>query len=257
MVSKSVIICFSLFFFLYNQAGAQQQGTVPFAPPPVVLRTIPHDTTAFTQGFLYNENVFYESTGAPRGHRSKLRVLDYHTGEVQKEKVIAGIFAEGLTLFNNQLVQLSWKSEKAFLYNKETLKNIGQHSYRGEGWGLTTMGSFLVMSNGSDTLYILDKDFTTIRKVAVKAGTQPVVKLNELEFARGKIYANIWYAQNIVEIDPQSGTVLRIIPCSTLVEKTKRRNYHDVLNGIAYNKNNDLFYLTGKNWPVIYEVLLQ
>ena len=163
-------------------------------------------------------------------------------------------FGEGIAVLNKKLVQLTWKGKKAFVYSFPQLKMVDTYFYTGEGWGLTSDSSHFMMSNGSDTIYIRDSSFNISRKIAIKANGQPVQNLNELEYVNGKLFANIWYKDNILEIDLATGEVLRIIDCKSLLAVEKPKNREQVLNGIAYNPEKDTFFITGKHWKLIFEV---
>lgn len=257
-------------------------GEIPQVTPHII-RTLPHDTLAFTQGLLYHNGKIFESTGL-RG-QSSLRCINAADGSIQKKIPVAGIFAEGIALKGNFLVQLTWRSGRAIMYRYPDLQNVDYFSYGGEGWGLTTDGKFYIMSNGSDTLFWRDNAFNVMKKTAVtlegsfyvtSTGNdtlrardtvsrvrkktkitlhkQPLTNLNELEYVRGRIFANVLYNDFIFEIHHRSGNVLKIIDCSNLVAQIDSLGEQDVLNGIAYNKEEDTFFLTGKNWPLIFEV---
>ena len=219
---------------------------------PLVIRTIPHDNQAFTQGLLYYKGKIFESTGLHG--KSSLRCLNAEDGVVKSIIPVVGVFAEGLVIKDNQFIQLTWRSGNAIIYSYPDLKHIGSYRYSGEGWGITTDGRFYIMSNGSDTLYWRDDKFKVRKKTAVTFRGQPLSKINELEYARGRIYANVWFNDFIFEIDPESGKVLRIIDCEPLVKQITSLKEEDVLNGIAYDKDKDRFFITGKYWPLIFEV---
>ncbi len=219
---------------------------------PLIVRTFPHDTLAFTQGLLFHAGKIYESTG--QQGRSSLRCIQVEDGAILTKMPVAQVFAEGLVLKDNRLIQLTWQSGRAFIYSLPDLKITGVMNYSGEGWGITTDDTWFIMSNGSDTLYWRDNVFEVKRKMAVTLRNQPLTRLNELEFAGNYLYANVWYSDFIFEIEPQSGKVNRIIDCSSLVKQAGALKEEDVLNGIAYNREQELFYITGKNWPLVFEV---
>jgi glutamine cyclotransferase len=216
------------------------------------VRTLPHDNQAFTQGLLYHNNELFESTGLYGN--SSLRRIDVNDGSIKTNIPIPDIFTEGLVLKDNIFVQLTWRSGYAFQYSYPSLRSIGHFKYTGEGWGITCDDSYYIMSNGSDTLYFRDDKFTVKKKLAVILNGKRLRMLNELEYAREKIYANVLYNNFIYEIDPKSGTVMRMINCTSLVQKAKPAREQDVLNGVAYDAQKDVFYITGKNWPVVFEV---
>lgn len=221
---------------------------------PAIQRIIPHDRSAFTQGLLFLEGYIYESTGL--NGKSSLRKVNPSNGIVEKHITVPGIFAEGLVFKDNIFVQLTWKKGIAIVYTYPELEKAGIFKYNGEGWGITTDGTSYIMSNGSDTLYWRNKNFKITKKICIKLNNKPLVNLNELEYARGKIYANVWFSDFIYVIDPLSGEVTQSIDCRILKKQAHLKNNEQVLNGIAYNKTTDLFYLTGKMWPVMFEVKL-
>ncbi len=222
-----------------------------------IIDRIPHDTDAFTQGFLYYEGSFYESTGLYGG--SSLRKLDAETGTVlRKTRLPEAYFGEGLALWNDRLVQLTWKEETAFIYDRESFEPVGSFGYEGEGWGLTRDGTHLIMSDGSHRLYFRDPEtFAVQRVVEVKATGGPVQRINELQYIHGVVYANIWLTDTIVCIDAGSGRVLAWVDLSGLLSPEDRGDHEvDVLNGIAYDSQGERLFVTGKLWPWIYEIEL-
>jgi glutamine cyclotransferase len=222
-----------------------------------VLAKFPHDPAAFTQGLLYADGLFYESAGLYG--QSTLRKVDPETGAVLLEKRLdAQYFAEGLALLEGKLYQLTWKENTGFIYDPQDFRQLGTFSYPTEGWGLTTDGSSLILSDGSATLYFLDpQTLQTTRALQVNLDGAPLDRLNELEYIRGEIYANIWYKDLIARIDPASGEVVGVIDCGSLRDGEGAPAPNDVLNGIAYDARGDRLYITGKNWPWIYEVSLR
>lgn len=245
---------FTLFTACDTKEPAHKSETIKVARiEPLVIRTLPHDTSAFTQGLLIHNNQIYESTGLYG--ESSLRCLNMQTGEVIKSKSLdAEFFGEGIAVFDNILIQLTWENQIALLYRLPELTQVDHYEYTGEGWGITFTGSHFIMSNGSSNLYKRDKSFALVKTMTVTRNGRPLSKLNELEYARGKIYANVWYNDFIFEINPATGSVLREIDCSILVQQAQVTNEHHVLNGIAYNKKTDTFYLTGKKWKLMFEV---
>jgi glutamine cyclotransferase len=229
------------------------QSAVPRATP-IVLRTLPHDTQAFTQGLFYCKGLLYESTGLYG--QSSLRVLDPKDGRLIRNIPVPDIFAEGCAKMDSTVVQLSWREGGAPIYSFPGLFLKGSFSYTGEGWGLTSDSASFYMSNGSDTLYIRDKRFVVRKKVAVTLGKERLTNINELEYVKGLVYANVWYNNSIYVIRPSTGAVVRVIDCTALVEQNAARSDQNVLNGIAYNNDTGTFYLTGKRWQFIFEVRL-
>jgi glutaminyl-peptide cyclotransferase len=221
-----------------------------------VIETHPHDRTAFTQGLVWHDGKIYESTGL-RG-RSTLRRVDLESGAVEERKSMAAdVFAEGLAIVGDRLIQITWQNHKAFVYELDSFEKVDEFEYEGEGWGLCYDGERLVMSNGSDRLVFRDPDtFERIGSVRVTRAGRPVSELNELECVDGLVYANVWQTDAIVRIDPENGRVTGWIDASDLHPRRERRPGEDVLNGIAYVPETGRFLLTGKNWGNTYEVEL-
>lgn len=234
-----------------------EQGTMKGAPAErlrvQVVRSYPHDRTAFTQGLLLDGGKLFESTGLVG--RSSLREVEVATGRViRKVDVPAPIFAEGLALVGNSLIQLTWQSGRALLYNKNTFARVGELAYKGEGWGLCTLGDELVMSDGSATLtFRRPKDFSIVRTVNVTMDGARLDQLNELECVGDDVYANVWMRDMIVRIDPKSGRVTARIDAPNLLSPLERQGV-DVLNGIAYDSRDQTFLITGKLWPKLFRV---
>jgi glutaminyl-peptide cyclotransferase len=222
---------------------------------PVIVRSIPHDTLAFTQGLFWHGGLLYESTGLYG--RSSLRCIDPKSGRVMKTIPVADIFAEGIARLDSSLVQLSWRESAAIVYSFPSLQTRGSFSYIGEGWGLTADAGSFIMSNGSDTLFVRNKQFRVTRALAVTLNGKPLGRLNELEYVKGLVYANVWFDNSIYAIRLKTGSVVRIVNCASLVEKNGARSDQDVLNGIAYDNVAGTFYITGKNWRYIFEVRLK
>ena len=218
-----------------------------------VVRTYPHDAGAFTQGLLLHGGRLYESTGLVG--QSTLREVDVETGRViRRASVPPPLFAEGLTLVGERLIQLTWQHGKALVYDRKTFARKGELAYRGEGWGLCTLGDQIVMSDGSANLTIRQPaDFSVVRTVGVTLDGQPLPQLNELECVDGAVYANVWYRDMIVRIDPASGRVTQQIDAPNLLPPVERPK-DGVLNGIAYDTSDQTFLLTGKLWPKLFRV---
>lgn len=245
-----------------NNSGIQQpQATVPFRTQNFnyeIINTYPHDPGAFTQGLVYHQGFLYESTGLEG--KSSLRQVDLATGQVLKKvDVPTPYFAEGLALFNNHFYQLTWQSQKAFVYNFDFgpgFAPIKTFSYSGEGWGLTDNDQSLIMSNGSNQIRFLDPEtFHVQRTISVTENDRAVNMLNELEFIKGEIFANIWLTDRIARIDPASGRVTGWINLAGLLTP-EERNRADVLNGIAYDEAGDRLFVTGKLWPKLFQIKL-
>jgi glutamine cyclotransferase len=220
---------------------------------PVILRQIPHYEKAFSQGLVKNENLIYESTGL--FNKSTIRVISEDNGDlILSKKLPDEFFGEGLTILNEKLYQLTWKSGIARVYSLPEINLIKSIKYTGEGWGLTAIGDNLVMSNGSSKLQILTNEFERIKTIDVRYKGYKINQLNELEYANGKIYANKWKSNYIFEIDYPTGTVTKVIDCSEITKSISGLGEEEVLNGIAFNEIRNSFYITGKNWPLIFEV---
>lgn len=222
-----------------------------------VTHAWPHDRGAFTQGLLFLNGQLLESTGLNR--QSSLRRVDLKTGDVLKRvDVPAQYFAEGLAALNGKLFQLTWQDRKCFVYDLESFQLEKEINYEGEGWGLTTDGHWLIMSDGTDQLRFLDPEtFAEKRRVTVRAHGVPVNHLNELEYIKGEVFANVWGTDLVVRIDPATGRIVGVINFSGLLAAGDRDENTDVLNGIAYDAAGDRLFVTGKCWPKLFEVRLK
>ena len=250
-----------------NGAPSDSTPAGPAAGPPAatgtpvysvtVLQSWPHDPGAYTQGLLVHEGKLYESTG--QEGESSLRRVDLTTGAVQQKVDVARPhFAEGLVAFGGRLYQLTWKSGKAFVYDLATFAVRDTLEYYGEGWGLTTDGESLIMSDGTSRLRFLDPaTFAVRRTVDVVDGQSPVSQLNELEYVKGEVWANVWTSDQIVRIDPKTGKVTGWIDLAGLLPRSERTGREDVLNGIAYDAATDKLYVTGKYWPRLFEIAVK
>ena len=220
-----------------------------------VLESYPHDVSAYTQGLFFHLDTLYETTG--QYGESSLRKVDLSSGEVlRRVNFSRKYFAEGSCILDGKLYILTWTNKVAFVYNPSTFEYGSTWSYPREGWGLTTDGSLLYASDGSDRIYVLTSDFKLLRTIFVRLDGRPVRMLNELEWMDGKILANIYTTDVIVQIDPSDGKVTARIDCTGLLPDSLRKPDTDVLNGIAVNSKGEIF-LTGKYWPRIYKVELK
>lgn len=220
-----------------------------------IINKFPHDNQAFTQGLLYDNGVLYESTGLEG--QSTLRIVTIQTGiPIMKINLENQIFAEGIALFNNQIYQLTYKSQIGFIYDKKNLQLIRRFDYPiKEGWGLTSDGNHLIMSDGSAQLYFIEPVyFTQVDQIEVFDNKGMVTYLNELEYINGKVLANIWYKNIVVIIDPLTGKVTGQINLEKLIPAEIKQDPNKVLNGIAWNPATKHIFITGKNWPVLYEL---
>lgn len=228
-----------------------------------VVNTYPHDPTAFTQGLVYDRGVLYESTGL-KG-RSSLRKVELETGKVlQIQRLENRYFGEGLALWrdyaprtakSDRLIQLTWLSQTGFVYDLHTFKKLNTFTYATEGWGLTYNGKELIKSDGSDTLYFLDPDtFQEIRRIRVSDNQKPIENLNELEYVRGEILANVWLSDRIARISPQTGQIKGWIDLTGIIKPAPIPETGAVLNGIAYDASQDRLFVTGKLWDRLFEI---
>lgn len=228
---------------------------VPAAYHYRVVQQYPHDVNAWTQGLFYHEGMLYESTGIEG--KSSLRIVALKTGvPVRMIDLEKQFFGEGIALYRDQVYQVTWKSQVGFIYDKETLGLIRRFGYPiKEGWGLTTGNDQLIMSDGSARLYFLEPEyFTQTDQIEVFDHKGMITYLNELEYINGKVLANIWYKHIIVIIDPATGKVTGEIDLEKLIPPECLGDSNKVLNGIAYNRSNGHLYVTGKYWPVLYEL---
>ena len=220
-----------------------------------IVRVYPHDPKAFTQGLQYVDGVLYEGTG--QVGQSSIRKVELETGKVlQKRDVPPPHFGEGITVWKNQIIELTWQTHVAFVYDKTTFEPRRTFTYAGEGWGLTQDASSLFMSDGTDELRVLDPaTFAERRRIKVTAAGAPLRNLNELEFVKGEIFANVWQTDYIARIAPASGKVVGSVDLRGLLTPAERATT-DVLNGIAYDAVHDRLFITGKWWPKLFEVRL-
>lgn len=218
-----------------------------------VIKSYPHDRGAFTQGIIYLDGYLYEGTGL--NGRSSLRKVKLETGEVkQKAALPEQFFGEGITNWGNQLIQLTWQSQIGLVFDGVTFQPLRTFRYPGEGWGLTHDSKRLIMSDGSAALRFWDpQTFQETGRLTVRDGNEPVQNLNELEYIKGEIYANVWQAERIARISPATGKVLSWIDCSGLLTAAEREGT-DVLNGIAWDSRGDRIFITGKLWPKLFEI---
>ena len=235
-----------------GQAGAQR-------PAPVqsftVVQTYPHDPGAFTQGLVFADGEFYESTGL--NGESSLRRVEIASGKVlQSRPIDKQYFAEGLALVGDALVQLTWQNKLGFVYDRKTMAPRQTFKYETEGWGLAyDVKGGLVLSDGSDTLFFLDpKSYRVVRTMRVTDAGRPVPQLNELEWIEGEIWANVWQTDRIARIAPKTGVVNVWVDLTLLWPQARRTPPADVLNGIAYDPAGKRIFVTGKKWPRVYEI---
>lgn len=221
-----------------------------------IVKTYPHDADCYTQGLVYEAGTLYESCGLYG--QSRLRVVKLESGKSIREiDIPEQYFAEGLVLLDDVLTMLTWQEGTTFFYDPSKLKELGSFNYSTEGWGLTTDGQSLIMSDGSNTLYWLDpKTGLVVKELHVTLDGHPMQNLNELEFVNGEILANVYLTDLIFRIDPESGEVLSQIDLSGLMPEGNKSNHGEVLNGIAWDKEGGRLFVTGKHWDKLYEIKL-
>lgn len=219
-----------------------------------VLHTYPHDQHAFTQGLIYCDGHLYESTGIQG--QSTLREEDLETGSILRMQLVPDkYFAEGLTDWKNTLIQLTWQSHIALVYDRATFHLLRTFHYDGEGWGLTHDAKSLILSDGTATLRFFNPDtFKELRRITVKDHGKPITQLNELEFIHGEVYANVWHSNRIARISPTNGRVLGWIDLKGLIPRDQLSSDEAVLNGIAFDPQHDRLFVTGKLWPKVFEI---
>jgi glutamine cyclotransferase len=249
------LVAMSLFFGMSRRPGFaawQAPAAIPTSGH-VVVKTYPHDRDAFTQGLQFVDGVLYEGTGL--NGRSSVRRVDLQTGRVlQRHDLPEEYFGEGITVWQSTIVQLTYRSGVALVYDRATFAPLKRFAYQGEGWGLTHDGRSLIMSDGSDYLRLLDPaTFAERRRVHVTANGEPLKNLNELEFVKGEILANVWQTDYLARIDPATGHVTGYIDLRGLLTPRERASA-DVLNGIAYDASTDRLFVTGKLWPKVFEI---
>lgn len=221
-----------------------------------VVATYPHSTESYTEGFFYLDGLFYEGTGLT-GH-SALMAIDPQTGQVnQRHDLPTQYFGEGIVDWGPNLYEWTWTSHICFVFDRFSMRPVGQFSYAGEGWGMTRTAKEIVTSDGSSTLRFRDPGtFQETRHIVVKDGATEVKDLNELEYVKDEIYANVWHSDKIARISPKDGMVLGWIDLAGLLPAAQKLNAEAVLNGIAYDKKHDRLFVTGKQWPAIFEIKL-
>lgn len=244
-------------------ASSSETPTTPLPPPSPLIydyrvkNIFPHDPEAFTQGLVYWNGVFYEGTGLYG--RSSLRKVEMESGSVlQRRDLDAEFFGEGVAVVGDRIFQLTWQNGVGFIYDRESFEELRRFSYATEGWGLTYNGEHLIMSDGTPTIYYLDPEtLQEVRRLPVTLEGQPLPRLNELEYVEGRILANVWQTDFIVQIDPESGVVDGVYDFTGLLQQAPPfQGGYDVLNGIAYDAENRRLFVTGKLWPYLFEVEL-
>lgn len=222
-----------------------------------VVGRFPHDANAFTQGLVFTKDQLFEGTG--KLGQSSLRQVELATGKVEKFAPLNGhYFGEGITVLDNRVYQLTWQNRIGVVYDQVTFNVEKTFQYTGEGWGLTNDGKRLIMSDGTASIRFLDPNsFEVVKRIVAHTPQGKIDKLNELEYVKNEIWANIWYQDTIVRISPETGDVLGWIDLSGLYPHNQRRSNEDVLNGIAYDADSDRLFVTGKNWPELFEIKIR
>ncbi len=238
-----------------DSANTTTQTTETAKPQFQIIAQYPHSNTSFTEGLEYHDSTFIESTGL--NEKSKLARVDIKTGkDILKIDLDKKYFGEGITQLNGKIYQMTYKEEKCFVYDAKTFKKLSELSYKGEGWGMTNDGKQLIMSNGSNNLYYRNTTtFAIENTIAIFDENGPLGNINELEYVDGFVYANLWYKNYIAKIDPKSGRVVAKYDFTNLISQYLQGIRDEaVLNGIAYNPTTKNFYITGKNWPLLFEI---
>jgi glutaminyl-peptide cyclotransferase len=249
--------CWSLTIspFVFAQQAVSSRTTVPVFGYQII-KVFPHDSEAYTQGLVFHQGVLYEGTGLLG--KSSLRKVDPETGHILKQvRLPDQLFGEGITLWEDKIIQLTWKSGIGLIYDQGTFQLLKKFSYFSEGWGITQDGKQLIMSDGTSFLYFWNPhSFKEVKRVQVLDRGVPITMLNELEYIKGKIFANVYLTDKIVIISPETGRVTGWINLQGLLSAKDRTGKEDVLNGIAYDARKDRILVTGKYWPKLFEIRL-
>jgi glutamine cyclotransferase len=246
---RASLVCCAIWFF----ASAAARAQLPVAQVQIV-RTYPHDPHAFTEGLLYRDGLLYESTGYEG--QSTIRAVELATGKVLRSVSIPpGLFGEGIVDWKDELVSVTWRGGIGFRWQLKDFHRLGEFHYDGEGWAMTQDGRNIILSDGTPDLRFLDPNTLTVsRRLRVTAEGVPVERLNELEYVKGEILANVWLTDRIARIDPATGAVKGWLDVSNLVSIVGATDREAVPNGIAYDKLHDRLFLSGKDWPLLFEV---
>ena len=255
LLASLAVACIVLCVHVLRPPADDKPNVVPVYAYQIV-NVYPHDRGAFTQGLVFEDGSLYEGTGL-YGH-STLRRVDPVTGDILQARALpAQFFGEGITICGDRIIQLTWQANVGFVYDKDTFELLREFSYPTEGWGITYDGQRLIMSDGTSTLYFLDPEtFEEIGRVEVCDEDGPVALLNELEYIRGEIYANVWQTDRVASIAPETGQVTGWVELAGLLAEEDRVEPVDVLNGIAYDAETDRLFVTGKLWPKLFEIQL-
>lgn len=242
-----------LLFFIQSGQGYADQSPVPIWQYEIIA-IFPHDPEAFTQGLVWQDGFLYEGTGLYG--KSSLRRVDLETGQVKKQHNLSeDFFGEGITIFEKRIYQLTWKSKTGFIYEQENFQLVKTFSYSHEGWGITHDEKNLIISDGTSVLHFVDPlTMKEIKRIEIHKNGVPVNRINELEYIKGKIFANIWLTDWIVVIEPQSGKITAWLDLSGILDSLEIIQETNVLNGIAYDSEKDCLFVTGKLWPVLFKI---
>lgn len=248
-IKNIILFYFFTFFLIATESMAQLVVEKRELSKANIIKKYKHDPSAFTQGLVYQNDHFFESTGG--WGSSEIRKINKHTGKVINfNKLQSKYFGEGITIYDNKIFQVTWKSNKGFVYDINNFKLLDDFNIYGQGWGLTNDGQSLILSDGSEKIYYLNpQNFEIEKTISVSVNGNKLIYINELEFIRGEIWANIWKSNDIITVNPLSGKVTSIFDISKISEQTE---IEDVANGIAWDKVNDKIFITGKNWNFIY-----
>jgi glutamine cyclotransferase len=252
-----IVVLSASILVIFNSNNASAKPTSTYYTYTIV-NTYPHDTNSFTEGLVYSDGFLYESSGSGNLNGiSTLRRVDLTTDNVLQEITLpTQYFGEGIAIVNNTIIQLTWQSNIGFIYNKTTFALLGNFTYPTQGWGLTYNGKNLIMSDGTDHLYFLNPTtFQQTGQIQVHDGKTPVKNINSLDYINGEVYANIWLTNTIAIINPETGQVKAWIDLSGLPDENNS-NINAVLNGIAYDQQNNRLFVTGKDWPSLYQIKL-
>ncbi|MDD4446485.1 MAG: glutaminyl-peptide cyclotransferase [Methanothrix sp.] len=253
-VILTIVLWAAMVFAAQGSSDLVQEETIPLFGYEII-NVYPHSSMAFTQGLVYDDGLLYEGTGLYG--RSKLCRVELATGRILDQKNLdSSLFGEGIALWKDRIIQLTWQSGLGLVYGKENMTEIGNFSYQTEGWGITTDNKSLIMSDGTDVLHILDPEsFKELGRILVTANGKPLQGLNELEYIKGQIYANVWPTNWIAIISPESGEVKGKINLQGILQESDLQGSRvDVLNGIAYDASGDRLFVTGKLWPKLFEI---
>jgi glutaminyl-peptide cyclotransferase len=259
-ITKLAVLLLAVSCLGTSSCGGSSSGTTTDVTPTYsyeVVNTFNHARDSFTQGLEYRQGKLYESAGGDG--TSSLRLVELETGRVlDKVDVPMPYFAEGITLLNGKIYQLTWQHGVGFIYDANTFSKTGQFNYQGEGWGLTNDGQSLILSDGTNRIRFLDPDsFKVTKTIPVLDGNKPIDSLNELEYFDGQIYSNIWHRDLIAIINPQTGRVNAWVDLKGLLKPGDVRDEEAVLNGIAYDSANKRLFVTGKLWPKLFEIRIK